>query len=79
MDKSIYSHEYEIFLTFLRKARKSAKLSQTELAVKLGETQSFVSKCERGERRLDIIELRWWLSAMGLSVSKFATNLENKE
>ncbi len=77
MDKSIYSHEYARFLTSLRDLRKSAKLSQSDLAAKLGETQSFVSKCERGERRLDFVELRWWLAALNFSISDFARNQEH--
>lgn len=77
MDKSIYTMEYAAFLKLLRDVRKSAKLSQSDLAAKLGETQSFVSKCERGERRLDIVELRWWLEALDYSISDFIHAQEN--
>ncbi|MBI1826413.1 MAG: helix-turn-helix transcriptional regulator [Planctomycetes bacterium] len=58
MDKSIHSKEYQVFLRHLRQARKKAGLTQIQLARRLSETQSFVSKCERGERRLDIVEVR---------------------
>jgi transcriptional regulator with XRE-family HTH domain len=37
-------------------ARKSAGLTQVGLADRLGRPQSFVSKYERGERKLDVIE-----------------------
>ena len=40
----------------LRKARKSASLTQVEAAKKLGCRQTFISKIECGERRLDVIE-----------------------
>lgn len=53
----IYSKQYQRFLNRLRKARKDANLTQTEVAAALGKPQSFVSKCESGERRVDIIEL----------------------
>ncbi len=56
MEKSIHSVRYAVFLKVLRKSRQDAGLSQVQLAKMLGETQTFVSKCERGERRLDVIE-----------------------
>ena len=76
VDKSITSHHYRIFLRELRAARKRSGLSQVQLAAKLDETQSFVSKCERGERRLDIVELRAFCSAFGISLPVFVQALE---
>lgn len=67
MDKSIHSNDYAIFLQLLRSAREQVGLTQEEIAIKLNETQSFVSKCERGERRLDIVEIRLWCLALGIS------------
>ncbi|GAB4287626.1 MAG: hypothetical protein Fur0025_21220 [Oscillatoriaceae cyanobacterium] len=58
MEKSIFTQEYGIFLSHLRSARKGAGLTQEQVADRLGQTQSFVSKCERGERRIDVVELR---------------------
>ena len=58
MEKSVFSRSYDVFVTALRDARTEAKVTQVELAKRLGETQSFISKCERGERRLDVIELQ---------------------
>ena len=46
------------FLVRLRQARRDARLTQVEVAKRLGRTQSFVTKAERGERRLDVVELR---------------------
>ena len=76
MQKSIASHEYRLFLEKLRSAREHAGLTQIDVADRLGETQSFVSKCERGERRLDIIEVRSFCAAIGTSLSAFAEDLE---
>ena len=57
LPKSLYSETYSRFLEQLRKARESAGLTQEEVARRLGRPQSFVSKCESGERRVDIAEL----------------------
>ncbi len=57
MSKSIYSKEYEFFLEQLKAARVGAGLTQKDAAEKIGKPQSYISKCESGERRLDIIEL----------------------
>ena len=48
--------EYEQFLARLKKARGSAGLTQQQLAKRLRRPQSFVSKYETGERRLDVVE-----------------------
>ncbi len=50
----------------LLEARKKANLSQVELALRLKRPQSFVSKYERGERRLDVIEFRQVAVALGI-------------
>jgi transcriptional regulator with XRE-family HTH domain len=48
--------KYERLRTLLVKARKNAGLTQAEVAAELKQPQSFVSKYERGERRLDVVE-----------------------
>lgn len=54
--KSINSEPYRLLLAMLVKQRKQAGITQHQLSCALGRPQSFVSKYERGERRLDVIE-----------------------
>lgn len=76
MDKSISSREYAVFLAELRSARKQSGMTQIDLAARLAETQSFVSKCERGERRIDVAELRAFCRAIGVSFPAFIQRFE---
>lgn len=55
---SIHSPQYVQFLRRLKAARLEAGLTQVDAAKALGKPQSFVSKCESGERRVDVIELQ---------------------
>jgi transcriptional regulator with XRE-family HTH domain len=54
--KSVFTRRYKKFLALLIEARERQGLSQHQLAKKLKKPQSYVSKYERGERRLDVIE-----------------------
>lgn len=56
-------------------ARTEAGLTQVALAERLGKPQSFVSKMERGERRLDIVELAIVARALGRDPKSFATEI----
>lgn len=76
MEKSIYSDEYKQFINLLRSSRERSGLTQQEIAGRLKSTQTFVSKCERGERRLDVVELRAWCSALGITLNDFLLELE---
>jgi transcriptional regulator with XRE-family HTH domain len=76
--KSLFTKEYEIFRAQLRKARKSQGLSQEELAVRLNQTQLFISRNELGDRKVDIIELRALCHAMGISFIEFVQQLDEK-
>ena len=68
--------EKKRFLSLLRQMRLDAGLRQEDLAEKLGEPQSFVSRYECGERRLDVLELRQICRIMGISLSEFVRRLE---
>ena len=54
---SAHSTAYRRFLVRLRQARVGAELTQVDVARRLGKPQSFISKCESGERRVDVVEL----------------------
>ena len=51
-------------------------LTQVEVAEKIGQSQSFVSKCERGERRIDVVELRAYCLAFGVSFAEFTQEFD---
>jgi len=55
MSKTIYSKDHKYIVEQLKKARKEAGLEQVEVAKLLGKTQSYISKIESGQRRIDII------------------------
>jgi transcriptional regulator with XRE-family HTH domain len=76
MEKSIYSAEYKQFIKLLRTSRERSGLTQQEIAVRLKSTQTIVSKCERGERRLDVVELKAWCYAIGITLNEFLIEFE---
>lgn len=65
MARSTHHHEYQALLGLLRDLRERAGLTQTELAANLGNTQTFISKMERGERRVDTVEFIELCEALG--------------
>jgi transcriptional regulator with XRE-family HTH domain len=75
MQKTLYSREYQQMLKLLREKRLAAQVSQAELADRLEWTQAEVSKCETGVRRVDVIELKLWLEALGNDLSGFVLEL----
>lgn len=76
MGKSIGTSEQKRLLALLRQIRLDAGLRQVDLAERLGQPQSFVSKYESGERRLDLLELRTICEAVGIPLSKFVRLFE---
>lgn len=57
MVKSIHTVEYQKVLKKLKEARAEAGFTQAEISQKLRKPQSYISKIERGERRIDVAEL----------------------
>jgi transcriptional regulator with XRE-family HTH domain len=78
MLKATFSPEYETFLSLLKQSRLDQGLSQVELAERLGVNQSVVSKNERGERRMDVLELRDWCLAVRVPFPQFVAALDDK-
>lgn len=76
MTKSVFSEQYERFKQLLVEARKKAGLTQVELAERLSRPQSYVSKYERGERRLDVIEFLNVAEAIGIEPNEFLRKLD---
>jgi transcriptional regulator with XRE-family HTH domain len=75
---SVFTEEYRVFLELLISARKKAGLTQQALANRLNKHQSFISKYESGERRLDVIEFITIAHAIGINPSRFIIRLEKK-
>ena len=58
MKKTIYSKEHKYLVEQLKKARKEAGLDQKEVAKLLNKTQSYISKVESGQRRIEVLQLK---------------------
>ena len=65
MPKSVFTDAYRELLALLIETRKSAGITQVDLAERLGRPQPFVSYLERGERRIDVIEFCAISKALG--------------
>lgn len=79
VEKSIYSAEYQRLCGFLRQLRREAGLTQVQVAARLDVPQSFVSKYESGERRLDAIELLHVVRALDSTLLRVAAFIEDDE
>lgn len=80
MPRSTHHRHYRAFLDLLVQLRDEAGYTQTMLAEKVGNTQTFVSKVERGERRLDVVEFTEWCDALGFdAASAFRQFLDGRD
>ena len=66
MTKTLFSDRHDRFRELLIEAREKRGLTQADVAKKLGRPQSFVSKYENGERRLDVVEFLEVADALGV-------------
>jgi len=78
MTSSVFTKKYERFRELLIQHRKVAGVTQQTLAETLNKPQSFVSKYESGERRLDLVEFLDVAEALQIDKFKFIKNLEEK-
>lgn len=76
MPKSTGSPEYQRLRGLLSQLRDEAGLTQVQLAKRLGVPQSYVSKYENGTRRLDMIEVRQVIDAIGVKPGVFLERLD---
>lgn len=74
MNDAIDPHEH--LASLLRSLRGRAGLTQTEVAMALGKPQSYVSKYETGERRLDLVELSELCPVLKTSLSQLVSEFE---
>lgn len=79
VEKSIYSEQYQQLCTLLRELRREAGLTQVDVAERLEVPQSFVSKYEIGERRLDVVELKHVAEALGTTLIEVAARLDRNQ
>ena len=78
MKKSLSNKKQKVFLELLYQVRVNSGLRQIDLADKLNVNQSFISKIESGERRIDIIELIEICESIDVSIVDFVKNLSQK-
>ena len=75
---TVRTSRYQRFLKRLQTARHEAGLTQTQVAKNFGRPQSFVSKCESGERRIDVFELEDFAAIYGKPLTYFVTAGEDE-
>lgn len=71
MVKTIQDNEYKMIIARLKEARLETNLSQQEVADRLEKPQSYVSKIESGERRLDVAEIKRFANVYKKDISFF--------
>ena len=78
MNKELYKKRWKFFREVLKTERKNHNVTQESLAKKLDIEQSFISKTEIGDRRLDVIELLEYCDAIGLTLTDFVFRMEGR-
>ncbi|MBQ8346551.1 MAG: helix-turn-helix transcriptional regulator [Alphaproteobacteria bacterium] len=76
MTKSVFTDRYRLFLQLLIQERKNKGITQVKLAALLQKPQSYVSKYENGERRLDVIEFLETADCIGIDAADFIKKLK---
>lgn len=71
-----HPRDYGVLLEMLKAGRRRARMRQADVAAQLGRAQATVSKVERGEMWLDVIELRAWVNALEIDFIEFMRELD---
>lgn len=77
MPSSLHSHHYQIFRSLLVSAREKSGLTQVQIAERLEKPQSFISKYERGERRLDFPEFIELADVLDIDIADFVRRYQS--
>ena len=78
MGKTLGSARHKLLVDFIVSKREAAGLTQTQLAEKLGEYQSFVARLESGQRRIDVIEFLDLAAKIGFDPAKAIRQIGQK-
>jgi transcriptional regulator with XRE-family HTH domain len=78
MRKSVHTKDYAAFLELLIEIRHRVGITQAQLGQQLPFEQPAISKIERGERRVDVIELKMICESLGIKLHDFIAELEEK-
>lgn len=71
MSKTIYTKEHKNLITKLKSARLSSNLDQKTAAKRLNKSQSYISKMESGQRRIDLVQLKQIAEIYGKNIEYF--------
>lgn len=75
---SLHTSENKTLVAFLVKARKAGQLTQAQLAERLGKTQQYVSRYEKGDRRVDLLEFIVIARGLGVAPDRLLAQLLRK-
>lgn len=78
MASSLHSGKYQVFREMIVKIRKDADITQVQLAKELSKPQSYISKIENGERRIDFTEFVEIASILGIDMNEFIRSYQKK-
>ncbi|MEP5395236.1 MAG: helix-turn-helix transcriptional regulator [Hyphomicrobiales bacterium] len=78
MPRSMFSKDYAILIQLMADIRKEMGKTQVDVSTALGKPQSFISKIENGERRMDLIEMIAIADAIGMNSQQILKRLENE-
>lgn len=78
MKRSVWQSNYSLLISELKVLRDSASITQSQLAKKLDKQQSYVSKYESGERRLDFLEVMEICNALNVNFPEFVFSFQEK-